>query len=47
MEGGSLDLLLDWSCNLKFFANLQGQMGQYRGQGHWNAKDRYQWVHSP
>jgi hypothetical protein len=32
------DMLLDWSCDLKFFGTIQGQMGQYRGQAHWRAR---------
>jgi hypothetical protein len=33
------DLLLDWSCALKFFGTIQAEMGNYRGKAHWNLRD--------
>lgn len=33
------DLLLDWSCNLKFFGTIQGQMGKYRGKAEWTTNE--------
>lgn len=32
------DMLLDWSCDLKFFGTIQGQMGQYRGKADWTSR---------
>lgn len=33
------DLLLDWSCGLKFFGSIQAEMGKYRAKAFWNLRD--------